>query len=264
MGTSYNDVWSSTNGVNWSEATDNAEFIPRGGHTSVVLNGAMWVIGGIDGFFNDMNDVHTSTDGISWTRVYPLSNLFSERAFHTSVVFNNAMWVIGGEHSNLSLNDVWSSSDGAHWTDIAATKFTPARQGHSSVVFDNKIWVIGGLDKYPGGKSLNDVWSSPDGITWSQVTQTAPFTPTRYRHTSVVFNGAIWVIGGRHEDETTTSQLNDVWYSLDGASWTQVTASGEFPKRSGHTSVVFDNAIWVIAGSEDGALKFLNDVWYLK
>jgi len=36
------------------------------------------------------------------------------------------------------------------------------------------MWVIGGADMN-GAK--NDVWSSADGITWTQATASAPFTP---------------------------------------------------------------------------------------
>jgi len=43
--------------------------------------------------------------------------------------------------------------------------------------------------------------------------------------------------------------------------WTRATASASFSKRSEHTSVVFDNKMWVIGGSMGGFTTF-SDVWY--
>src|SRR6185436_13868367 len=57
---------------------------------------------------------------------------------------------------------------------------------------------------------------------------------------------------------------NDVWNSLDGTSWTKVLADvavpgpGQFPRRLGHSSLVHDGRMWVIAGSGSTGL---NDVW---
>ncbi|MBI3632761.1 MAG: hypothetical protein HY226_00560, partial [Candidatus Vogelbacteria bacterium] len=42
----YNDVWSSSNGRDWTLVTDKAQWEPREGHSSVVFDGQMWVIGG--------------------------------------------------------------------------------------------------------------------------------------------------------------------------------------------------------------------------
>lgn len=64
----------------------------------------------------------------------------------------------------------------------------------------------------------------------------------------------MWVIGG---DDGTNK--NDVWYSTDGQTWTQVTSSAQWSPRRYHTSLVYDNAMWVLGGN-DGDMK--NDVWY--
>ena len=44
-----------------------------------------------------------------------------------------------------------------------------------------------------------------------------------------------------------------------GAIWTQSTASAAFKARYYHTTVVYDNKMWVIGGYGAG---YLNDVWY--
>jgi hypothetical protein len=231
-------------------ATDSAGFGERWGHSSVVFNNKMWVIGGIDSASFIKWDTWYSDNGILW---YSSSTQQGwVRAGHTSIVFNNMIWLIGG-YSLMSLyNDVWSASDGTKWTQrTSAAAFSP-RYGHTSLLFNNRMWVIGG-----GGLGLNynDVWYSVDGVTWLQATANAGFSP-RYYHSSVVFGNKMWVIGGQQN-----TFYNDVWYSVDGVAWIQATANAGFSPRSGHSSVVFDNKMWVIAG-QDSSGTFLNDAWY--
>jgi N-acetylneuraminic acid mutarotase len=95
-----NDVWYSSDGETWTQATSSASWSVRKGHTSVVYNNKIWVIGGLDG-----NDVWYSSDGISWTQATSSAS-WSSLSYHTSVVYDNKMCVIGGlDGSNLK-NDV--------------------------------------------------------------------------------------------------------------------------------------------------------------
>ena len=261
-------------GVIWTNVTGAAAFPARIDHTSVVFDDKMWVIGGFNGtVINDVgiysNDVWYSTNGADWTQATP-SAAFSPRVYHTSVVFDDGsgkkMWVIGGvDNKDNYYHDVWSSMDGVTWiqaTDNAA--FSP-RAYHTSVVFDNKMWVIGGVDIQ--GTYLTDIWYSTNGAEWTRATAAAAFPPRAF-HTSEVFDSKMWVIGG---DDIGGTYYNDAWFSKDGVTWTEAPASvppGQMlPARSYHTSVVFDNKMWVIGGdsgtiTNDGRSLFFNDVWY--
>jgi hypothetical protein len=150
-----------------------------------------------------------------------------------------------------------SSISGAQWTSATTAAAFDIRKYHTSVVFDNKIWVIGGLGDW--GSNLNDVWYSSNGSNWERASNVnGKNFSTRQGHSSVVFAGKIWVIGGQN---STGGYLNDVWNSSDGETWTQA-ANGPFTARIFHTSVVFDNKIWVIGGctnSDTGTV--VNDVW---
>jgi len=248
-----NDVWYSSNGVTWTQATGAAAFSARHSHTSVVFDNKMWVIGGYYTGSVRLNDVWYSSNGVTWTQATGAA-AFSPRYGHTSVVFDNKMWVIGGGGApgvNTDYrNDVWYSSDGVMWTQATGAAAFSARIYHTSVVFDNKMWVIGGNDD----ARKNDVWYSSNGVTWTQATGAAAFSARIY-HTSVVFDNKIWVIGGYDG-----AGKNDVWYSSDGVTWTQATSAAAFSARYWHTSVVFDNKMWVIGGNDSVGYK--NDVWY--
>jgi hypothetical protein len=116
------------------------------------------------------------------------------------------------------------------------------------------MWVVGGAGI--GMATNRDVWYSTDGITWTQATASAAFS-ARYYHSSAVFNGKMWVIGG--QDGTGTR--NDIWYSTDGSAWTQLSSFTGFSPRYGQSSLVFNNELWSIGGTGDTDYK---DVWYMK
>jgi hypothetical protein len=242
-----NDVWYSTDGVNWTQATANAGWSARDGHTLVVFHDTMWMMGGYDAS-GQKNDVWYSTNGVNWTQATANAG-WSVRDGHTSVVFDNKMWVIGGISAGGYRNDVWYSSDGVSWTQATANAGWSARFAHTSVVSDNKMWVMGG---YNSGGYKNDVWYSSDGVNWTQATANAGWS-ARWFPTSAVFDNKIWVIGGYF--------TNDIWYSTDGVNWTQATASAGWSARQTHTSVVYDNKMWVMGGA-DIMRNYKNDVWY--
>jgi dihydrofolate reductase len=270
----FNEVWNSTNGATWTpvKSNDANGFTKRSKHSSVVFDDdgrgeKMWVIGG--GPFH-ANDVWNSTNGATWTPVKSdeKNNGFSQRESHESVVFDDKMWVIAGVEvrfglGHFSVNDVWNSTNGATWEKIKSNDSNgfSARQSFSSVVFNDgsgkKIWVIGGIDG--NNDRLNDVWNSTDGKTWTPVkANNSEGFSARSGHTSVVFDNKMWVIGGF--DGTLK---DDVWSSTNGVTWNEETDNPRFTGRYNHTSVMFKNKIWFMAGSDSLRNTSKNDVWYM-
>ena len=225
-------MWYSTNGVNWARATDGAPWAGRYGHTSVVHDGKIWVLGGYHGN-TKYNDVWYSADGTSWTQA--IANApWAERSYHTSVVHDGKIWVIGGEGTfppafSTYKNDVWYSANGVNWSRATAAAPWAGRRSHSSVAYDGKIWVIGGGFGNPPFVYTfkNDVWYSSNGTSWTQATSVAPWCE-RYGHSSTVYNQRIWVIGGN--DRT---NRNDVWET--GGEW----YAAQIPAQSAGTRVEY-------------------------
>jgi hypothetical protein len=146
-------------GTNWTEVTSAAPWSARYGHSSVVFNGQMWVLGGSTGGGGTyFNDVWSSLDGTNWTQATSAAN-WSSRDGLSSVVVNGQMWVLGGTTGGGStyFNDVWSSSDGTNWTQVTPAAGWSARTVHASVVFNGQVWVLGGLSS---GVVWDDVWAS--------------------------------------------------------------------------------------------------------
>ncbi len=261
-----NSTWESTNGSDWTELSPYAQFSPR--HTrAAAFKGRLWVVGGqiANGRLadSDTNEVWRSDDGLNWTRIEPVGEVFAPRDGHGLVVFNDRLWVIGGwtnpsggTNTHVRLNDVWSSADGVTWREeVSSAAFSP-RTGHVALAFDGKLWVVGGST---AGGAVNDVWSSSDGVSWAQATAEAAFAP-RYSHRVVGFNNAMWLIGGGAADA-----FDDIWRSTDGANWTQVTPTGaHFSARTRHELAVANGRMYVIAGASNQDYFFgiaHNDVW---
>jgi len=229
----------------------------------------MWVISGYSNGYR--NDAWYSSDGINWNPA-TTNAAFPGRGEFTSLVYNNAMWLIGGcPGEGIFLNDVWYSTDGQTWTAATTQAAFIGRCDLTSLAYNNAMWVIGGGDgKFDQEGNFdyaevptNDVWYSIDGKTWNAATTQAAF-PARADHTSVVYDGAMWVIGGQN----IYGNLNDAWYSYDGINWREAPVSSSYPARFSFTSLVYSstkgpgkvNAIWNIGGA--GNTGFVNDVWY--
>ena len=138
-------------------------FQPEGGHSLVVFDNKKWVVGGMDGSNNYLNDVWSTSDGSNWTQVTSSAG-YSGRYRHKVTVLDGKLYLIGGCTAgstciNGSVSDVRSSSDGLSWTQSLSNASFSARHGHAVTVFDNKVWVIAGL---VGMGRSNDVWYSSD------------------------------------------------------------------------------------------------------
>ena len=239
--------------ASWARATSDAGWEARSSHSSVVFKDKIWVLGGSSSSSNT-SDVWYSSNGINWARATTNAG-WEARSSQSSVVFDDEIWVLG--NSNW-----WSSQNGVAWTKSTEKKSWEARSGQSLIVFRNEIWLLGGSD---AGTLKNDVWYYATefpvffGVTaWRERKANDDNNDSwsaRQNHTSVVYKGKVWVLGGNDG-----SYKNDVWYSTDGSSWAEATTDANWSARSEHSSVVFDNKMWVLGGRDNIANK--NDVWY--
>jgi hypothetical protein len=263
-----NDVWRTSDGLNWSSVTPaGAIFSRRAGHSVVVFNNKLWVIGGGDnvaaagGPSMRLNDVWSSSDGANWTHQIPTGgNIFSPRTFQAAVVYAGKLWVIGGDVASGSpndtyANDVWYTADGATWTNASANAAFPAREGHSVAVLNGSMWLIGGDT---GGAVLADVWKSTDGVTWTQQPPVGTSFSARTTHGTAVLNGRLYVVGGAAGTAYGVTQYNDVWSTADGTNWRLDTGAASFSARSMFALIAHNNELWLSGGFAAG---LLNDVW---
>jgi hypothetical protein len=257
--THFSDVWSSDDGINWTQATAAAAFGARAGHTAVVFNDGtgdkMWVIGGSQSG-TLKNDVWWSIDGATWNLATSNAG-FTPRWGLKAVVYNNRIWVTGGNDGSEK-NDVWSSADGTTWVQATAGAAFSQRSYPQFLTYNdgsgNKMWVMTGFD---GVNKLNDVWWSTDGVVWNLSTAAAAFPP-RYTASALTYDNKMWIIGGFG----TSARLNDAWWSTDGIIWNNATYSAAFSERESIACVVFNDKMWLMGGLREAGLQVANDVWY--
>jgi len=210
-----------------------------------------------------INETHSwsLTDGLTFERHDKtdwLGRLSPNYAF-----FKGKLWVIGGMNLDGSdfvngtfTNEVWSSADGVTWQNVGNAAW-PARKSTAVAVYHDALWSFGGATGVNADGSnktfLNDVWSSTDGIIWTEVTPAAPWSP-RADAGVEVWNDELYSIGGGGH--------NDVWRSSDGKTWTEVTREAEWHVRYDEGTAVFDGKLWVFGGYVGDHRNAQNDVWF--
>ncbi len=123
----------------------------------LTLNNKIYVINGLS------EDVW-SYDGTTWeeeTDDTPFAGGY--RYFPAAIVYDNKMWIFGGNDGNNGVFDeVYSSTDGAIWTEVTSAPGWSARSHQQAEVFLNKIFVMGGFLGSPGYQNTNEVWATKE------------------------------------------------------------------------------------------------------
>ena len=259
------DVWSSADGKHWLRVTAEAPWLHSDLAMSISFKEQMWIMGG---WYNGRlsghsasNLVWSSTDGKVWTQQGNAA--WSPRIAAGLVEHHGRLWILGGTENyyfgndKSAKNDVWSTADGREWKlETAAAAWSP-RAYHQAAVLKDRIYVLGGGNYVPTYQARNDVWSSADGVHWSQETASAPWEP-RLWFSAVAYRGCLWVIGGWAKE---ADNFGDVWYSANGRDWKRLATSHCWKARHEHTVLVFQDKLWVIAGH---ARPLSSEVWSLQ
>lgn len=195
--TFFAEVWSSRDGVEWKPETLDAPWAGRAGLSSVVHNGAIFILGGSQGDDAStggsgrvlFDDVWMSRNGRDWTEVVGTGPKWSPRAGAMVLSKDGFIYVLGGERgfscgfepnspcqpatATLYFNDVWRSRDGSDWELVTSSAGWSPRPGHQCVVLINQIVCFGGYGEVPGAPPVpanpTDIWTSRDGKKWIEL-----------------------------------------------------------------------------------------------
>ena len=273
-----NEVWNSQDGAAWTLVKPNTflddTFDPtrdwEGRHAAgyVVYQDKMWIVGGDANQGHYQNDVWNSADGKTWTYVNRGRDVpWGPRFLHQAVAFKDKIWVMGGQTmpafapaEEVFYRDIWNTIDGIHWEQVTPKEpYWCARDMiGGNVVFKDRIWILGGgtydTPTTPTRQFYNDVWSSPDGVHWTQHLESAPWVAREF-HNMAVFDDRMWVLEG-YDDKV--GNRNDVWHSTDGVNWRELPNT---PWKPRHAASVFVHAgaLWMAAGA-----NMQPDVWKLE
>lgn len=81
--------------MQWTVATNPAEFTGRSEHSSVVFKNKIWTITGYGTECKPLHDIWCSEDGITWTSAVD-SVPFVMRVGIPCISFNGYLWALGG------------------------------------------------------------------------------------------------------------------------------------------------------------------------
>jgi hypothetical protein len=251
-GASPTRIYESADGRNWLVYEHDAEWGRRYRAADASFRGSLWRAGGFVESADRrvlMNDVWRSVDGRRWKRLLARAPWSPRQGAHL-VVLRDTLWLIGGEpHDQL----LWFTTDGQAWGSRPATGL-PASNPQAVIVHRGLLWILGhGV----WDTATSDVWSSPDGVTWTRVTEAADW-PARTGAGFGVLDDQLWVIGG--------AGRRDVWSSADGVHWRKAPDPLPGPPRAANYSVAFRGGLWVFGGKTGGhgGTGFWDGVWYLE
>ncbi len=268
-------ISTSSDGITWT----NQVILPSGNlyFTGVAWNGTQFTAVGLDYNFSlgaegaFVGVIYTSPNGTTWTKRHTVSTADTSLR---SVAVGGGTLLAGGDAGT-----VLRSTDGTTWT--AVNGITALTTSHSvgGVAYGNGTFVMN-ANRENFGTGDGRVYSSPDGLTWTNRSSGTGIDDTNHDLRSIAYLSDRFVTSGWYSKlrvstnngvsfSTTRSVTeilraltygNGVYFaggeplptaatvhviSTDGAQWTQVTAPSFFGKENGAT--FFKNTI-LIAG----------------
>ena len=239
---------------------------PRAGAATIVVNGHIYVIGGVDGvgFVSTSEYAKINDDGSlgPWQQTAPL---VEERGFIDAVAKDGFIYVVGGGNGpngkNLlrtvertKINDDGSLSG---WTTLGEGMVMP-RRCSKVIIKQNHIYALGGF----AGALLDNVERAeimPDGELGPWKIQEATMTLPRYVNTVKASHGNAYVIGG-HDQMKGVGIVDVEWATpsddQEVKGWKK-TSSMQVG-RYGLTSASHGDAVYAIGGLT--GLEYLNSI----
>lgn len=265
--------------LSWNSVDNPTLSTAKAGHTSVVLNGYLYVIGGCTS--GSVTNCSTATNVVQYAPIETdgtistwnsTTNINTARYNFAASIYNNRIYIAGGCTTNFTgsncgqtnnIEFATPNSDGsipAGGWDNTNTDFTTGRQSHGMTIERGFMYVAGGTDS--AGTLKDDVqYSQIDSFTgalgsWSTTTV---LPSARQQLGFVSYNGYLYTVGGcTHVSDCTGNNItNKVYYaqlssgSISGG-W-QATTDFQLPKGQVNNSVAVDNGVIYLSGGLIGS-----------
>ncbi|KAL0087720.1 hypothetical protein J3Q64DRAFT_1638131 [Phycomyces blakesleeanus] len=173
----------------------------RAGHSSVVLNGIIYVWGGQrkGKYLDDLYAINMTEypHNLQWKLISPRNEGPMPRAGHVSVISGNEMYIFGGTDSERLYQDIWTFHLAEQcWSKIPAVGYIPAAREYAAcALIDDLIYVFGGKGR--DGVKLGDLCAFRiKGYRWYMFQNMGPAPSPRHSLTMTAIKEKIYVVGG--------------------------------------------------------------------
>jgi hypothetical protein len=211
-----------------------------------------------------------NADGSVGTCTEKTNAFTTVRYEHSSVVYKGYLYIIGGNSPTsqnsiqfcpLNTNGSVGTCDYTHagiddGTSFVSGAFTTPRSQHTSVVYNGYLYVIGGsaaanATGCDASGFCNDIQYCPlnsNGTVGTCTQQLSAFTTPRSEHTSVVYNGYLYIIGGLAASSYFPNDIQYCPLNSNGSVGTCVKQTGAFARATSSGSAVAYNGYLYISG----------------
>jgi len=246
----------SRDGVAWETLGPAVEIDPSYAYSGVDFADTLWIVAGPVRRDLRMESRGSAQGTALWSvslkyawRKHVFGDAWSAHA-EGALTFNDRIWVFSKREAigEPTRTEAWTSEDGAVWTRAVEALPWGPRDGAAFAVHDGRAWAMAGAAREGGSEEYhNDVWSSPDGVMWTQATAAAPWK-ARMDARAVSFKGKLFLFGGRGlitGDPATHLEL-DAWTTSNGVNWSPLGA----PLPAGNVPIVFDDKLWILGAGD--------------
>lgn len=250
----------SLDGVNWAPypVPASVPFFTAGGITRFSYGNGKFMCAMVSNpsGANYVHKVYSSTDGISWTTMFPTAsaggfagalaisgNISSYATPTPPPVYGNGRWIVANP---LTLTQLITSTDNM----ATYTTYTgPHASGCSQIIYVNGLWIA-------TANTGCAVATSVDGVVWSMQVLPAGYTDGNHRISKILYgNGRIVLVPSHHNSVNGVApETSFVFTSVDGVSFTKVNTSVIFSPFNGavqSATGTFHNGLFII-GSTGG------------
>lgn len=250
----FSDIWSSEDGVNWTQELEEAPFENRFNHAAITHRGRIWLLGG-NGRRSSF-EVWTSENGTEW-ELLPVPAPYAEA--ESVVSYLGKIWII--REGAYDDSGIWVSEDGESWESLATDNFKVETSLHSVNVFNGRLWITGGDSD--GFTRVDSVWSSADGASWKMESPSHPLPRnilsgrSGMRLEVVSHKGSFWIFEAPPVYVETDDVEVGIWSSGNGFKWNKHRIEGAFdPSQRNGALISFNDKLWAfgspVAEEEEG------------
>jgi hypothetical protein len=207
-------------------------------------------------------DLYSSEDGVKWI----LQNT-------SGVVVDHLLFAMGGKVFGVTVDRTLACLDGSVWRDLGSLPSNFPVKGGAVLVAEapsgkERVFVVGGIDF--GGRFLSTIWSSEDGVYWTELSGGIErFSPRAYAAVAQYGDG-LMLFGGLVQTEGSVEHGEVVkdahLFSRDfGLTWGEpkdkMKLSGMYVPRYRHSAVVTPSGYVFLIGGRVSMGESKKDVW---